>query len=288
MIMLEGVNKEYRGYTVLENINLNIKGVFGLLGPNGAGKTTLLEILSTAIQKDSGKIAYGDLSWEMPNEIRSKIGFVPQFFNMYNHISVQESMQYFASLRRIENPKQKIDEILRKLNLVEVRNKKIKFLSGGMLRRLGIAQALLGDPEILIVDEPTTGLDMAERINFRRLLKLESDNKIVIISSHIAEDLEFLCDYFAILKDGRLVSSGTKEDIVSQISTGVYEVNIPPNSLTYFIQNYNVINFNNIKGAIKIRILEKPCISTTYKKVEPTLEEAYLILLNQSKGEANV
>jgi ABC-2 type transport system ATP-binding protein len=285
MITLQGVNKKYRGHKALEDINLNIKGVFGLLGPNGAGKTTLLEILATAVQKDSGEILYNNLSWEKPNEIRKKIGFVPQFFNMYGQITVQECMQYFASLRNVNKPKEKIEEVLRKVNLFEVKDRKIKLLSGGMLRRVGIAQALIGEPEILIVDEPTTGLDMTERIRFRKLLKLESNHKIVIISSHKAEDLEFLCDHFAILKQGHLVTSGTKQDIVSQVSSDVYEVVIPYQALNHVLETYNVMKFDDIQGGYKVRLLDKPDTDTTFIKVEPTLEESYLMLLNQLEGE---
>lgn len=285
MITLQGINKEYRGHKALEDINLNIKGVFGLLGPNGAGKTTLLEILATAVQKDSGEILYNNLSWEKPNEIRKKKGFVPQFFNMYGQITVQECMQYFASLRNVNKPMKKIEEVLRKVNLFEVKDRKIKYLSGGMLRRVGIAQALIGEPEILIVDEPTTGLDMTERIRFRKLLKLESNHKIVIISSHIAEDLEFLCDHFAILKQGRLVTSGTKQDIISQVSSDVNEVVIPYQALNHVLEAYNVMKFDDIQGGYKVRLLDKPDNDTTFIKVEPTLEESYLMLLNQLEGD---
>lgn len=287
MISLQGVSKNYKRHKALDSIDLNIKGVFGLIGPNGAGKSTLLEILATAIRKDSGNITYNHLSWDNPNQIRKKIGFVPQSFNMYGQITVQECLQYFASLRDIAEPKDKIQDVLHKVNLYDVRNKKIKALSGGMLRRLGIAQALLDDPEILIVDEPTTGLDMTERLRFRKLLKLESRHKIVIISSHIAEDLEFLCDRFAILKNGHLISTGTKQEIISQVSSDVYEIEIPYNELNYVLKMNNVTKFDDLRGGYKVRLLDKPNNYKTYMKVEPTLEEAYLMLLHQIEGDRN-
>lgn len=279
MIILNGVNKKYRKQEVLHDINLNIKGVFGLLGPNGAGKSTLLEILATALEKDSGNITYNKLSWDHLHMIRNKIGFVPQFFDFYNQITVQEFMQYFASLKNVENPKRNIEETIQKVNLSSVRNKKIKSLSGGMLRRLAIAQALLGDPEILIVDEPTTGLDMTERNRFRKLLKLEGKHKIVIVSSHIAEDLEFMCSNFAILKNGEILTTGTKKEIISQVASSVYEVVIPFQELNELLKIHDVMKVDELENNMyRVRLLQE---SKEYNsvKVEPTLEEAYIILL---------
>lgn len=287
MIKLDGVNKKYKNQEVLHDIKLNIKGVFGLLGPNGAGKSTLLEILATALEKDSGNITYEQLSWDNPHLIRNKIGFVPQFFDFYDQVTVQEFMLYFSSLKNIKNSKREIEEIIQKVNLDTVRNKKIKSLSGGMLRRLSIAQALLGDPEILIVDEPTTGLDMTERNRFRKILKLEGNHKIVIISSHIAEDLEFMCDNYAILNNGHLLTTGTKQEIISKVPKSVYEVEIPFQKLNVLLQSYDVMKFDELENNMyKVRLLQKP-EQGNYVKVEPTLEEAYIILIQKEMVKAN-
>lgn len=221
MIEISNVSKIYKNETIaLDNISLNIeKGVFGLLGRNGAGKTTLLRILTTILKPTEGDISVLGLQMNEKNykAIKLNIGYIPQEFGFYKEFTVKEIMEYICILRAIEPKKSKavIDEALINLNLKAQKNKKYKNLSGGMKRRLGLAQAMLEEPEILIVDEPTAGVDPQERINIRNILREYGKSHTVIFSTHIIEDIEHICSKLAILDFGKLIFWGDVETILN-------------------------------------------------------------------------
>lgn len=205
-IEIQNLNKFYGRKQALCDVNLTIRqGMFGLLGRNGAGKTTLMRTLAALLQKRSGTITICKIPIENEKEIRKIIGYLPQDFSMYPSMNVMEVMDYLALLSGLEKQerKERTELLLQKVNLTEHRKKKIKALSGGMKRRLGIAQALLNNPKVLIVDEPTAGLDPEERIRFRNLLSEVAEERIVILSTHIVGDIEATCENIAILESGK-------------------------------------------------------------------------------------
>lgn len=277
MIKLTNVSKKIFNKSILSEINLDIRGVFGILGQNGAGKTTLLNLIATATDITSGEIKYKGISWTRKDEVRKLIGYLPQSFSMYDKLTIYESLEYLAFLKGLKLPKDNLERVLLSVNLLAQKNKKVKEISGGMLRRLGIGQALLGEPKILIVDEPTTGLDIKERIRFRNLLKVLGKSKIVIISSHIVEDVEMICDRYAILKNGSILLQGTKEEIISAVEPRVWEIITEKEKLEEYLESYYVISYSKINGRYKVRFLhDKPTDNAT--QVKPTLEDSYLYL----------
>lgn len=214
-IQIQALNKSFGKTKVLDNISLTIgNGMFGLLGRNGSGKTTLMQILATLEKPTSGTITFDKIPLEDTRQVRSLIGYLPQEFSLYPDMSVLEIMRYLAALSNlpVKVQHQRIPELLEKVNLWEDREKKVRKLSGGMKRRLGIAGALLHNPRILIADEPTAGLDPLERLRFYTLLNDFSTNRIVIVSSHIVSDIEAMCEKAAVLDTGKLLFHGTVED----------------------------------------------------------------------------
>lgn len=218
-IKIQALKKNYGQKTVLDNVSLTIgNGMFGLLGRNGAGKTTLLQILSTLGEPTSGTVTFDKIPLEDTRKIRPLIGFLPQEFSLYPDMSVQEIMRYLAALSDIpmEVQRQRIPELLKRVNLWEDRGKKVRKLSGGMKRRLGIAQALLHDPQVLIADEPTVGLDPQERLRFYELLREFSGNRVVLVSTHIVSDIGAVCERVAVLDAGKLLFTGTVEALAQK------------------------------------------------------------------------
>lgn len=210
-IVIDNLTKKYGKNTVLNNVSVKInEGMYGLLGKNGAGKTTLMRILTTILPYDSGNVEICGILHKQSREIRKIVGYLPQDFALYPSLSVYEALDYCGALSEMpkHERREKIAELLEKTNLTAQSRKKVKALSGGMKRRLGIAQAMLNDPKVLIVDEPTVGLDPEERANFREMLMSYSEGRIVILSTHIVEDIEETCAEIGILHEGRIVFNG--------------------------------------------------------------------------------
>lgn len=221
-ITISKLNKNFGSKTALEDVNLQIKnGMFGLLGRNGAGKTTLMRILTTLLTKTSGNISICGIPIERTREIRRIVGYLPQDFSMYPNMTVYDAMDYIGVLSEIPLKVRRriVPELLDKVNLYDCQKVRIRALSGGMKRRLGIAQAIIHDPKVLIVDEPTAGLDPEERVRFKKLLKNTSENKIVILSTHIIEDIEETCENVAILNNGRVIYNGNTEKLATMDSS---------------------------------------------------------------------
>ena len=234
-IEIKELNKFYgKKKQALSDVNLTIEqGMFGLLGRNGAGETTLMKTLATLLQKQSGSISVCGIPIENAKEIRKIVGYLPQEFSMYPTMSVIEAMDYLGILSGIgtKERKEHIELLLKKVNLTEHKNKKVKALSGGMKRRLGIAQALLNDPKVLIVDEPTAGLDPEERIRFRNLLCDVAEERIVILSTHIVGDIEATCENLAILNEGSILYCGTVSDLLDTAKGKVFSKTVDKREL---------------------------------------------------------
>lgn len=281
-IYLKEVNKSYKDKDVLKNLTFNIQGSFGLLGPNGAGKTTLMRILTTLIPFDSGEIIMNNqISWKDQNVVRSYIGYLPQHFSLYRNVTVVECLLHLAVLKGIEKLKAKveIDSLLQEVNLQEHKKKKIKQLSGGMLRRVGIAQALLGNPRFLIVDEPTVGLDIEERVRFRNLLRKLGRNRTILISTHIVEDVEMTCDHIGILKEGEIIFTGKKEELKNIVKGKIKEELLTMEQAD--AMGNRVIALKQQDEQYLVRYFTEN--QDLNAEVIPTIEDAYLYLTK--KGE---
>ncbi|WP_068776378.1 ABC transporter ATP-binding protein [Paenibacillus sp. FJAT-26967] len=286
-ITIRQLNKFYGQKQALREVSLQIgKGMFGLLGRNGAGKTTLMKILSSLSAKSSGEISICGTPVEKAAEIRRLIGYLPQDFSMYPHMTVYEAMDYLgvlSGLGRAER-KKRIAALLERVNLGDCHKVKVKALSGGMKRRLGIAQAILHDPKVLIVDEPTAGLDPEERIRFRNLLCEIAEDRIVILSTHIVGDVEATCENIAILDGGRLLYQGTAKALTDTAAGKVYNLKVSKRELDSIKASYIVTGMLTLGDEVTVRILadEKPCPNAVL--CEPNIEDAYMLKMGGSSN----
>lgn len=283
MIVMEHVNKYYGRKQALKDVNLTIPlGMFGLLGRNGAGKTTLMKTLATLHEKKSGAITVCGIPIEEAGRIREITGYLPQDFSMYPNMSVYECLDYLGALSGMDGTarRKQIDRLLKQVNLEEQRRKKVKTLSGGMKRRLGIAQALLHNPKVLIVDEPTAGLDPEERIRFRNLLCEVAEERIVILSTHIVGDIEAACENIAILNEGEILFRGTVQELLENAAGKVYSVTVERENYRRLRKQYIVTGMLAQGSHMKLRI-----ISDTFPEIEgavmeePNCEDAYMYCL---------
>lgn len=282
-IEIRDVNKFYGRKQALKNVNLTIeRGMFGLLGRNGAGKTTLMKTLATLHCKKSGSITVCGISIENAKEIRSITGYLPQDFSMYPSMTVQESLDYLGVLSGMgkEQRRERIPMLLKRVNLTEHRHKKIKALSGGMRRRLGIAQALLHDPRVLIVDEPTAGLDPEERIRFRNLLCEVAEERIVILSTHIVGDIEATCEDIAIMNNGEILWKGTVPELIRGAEGKVFTVNVEKKYLPQIKKQYIVTGMLVQSEYTTVRLISEDAPDIRgIAGAEPNVEDAYMYCL---------
>lgn len=283
-IEIQHLNKSYGKKQVLYDLNLTIdQGMFGLLGRNGAGKTTLMKTLTTLLRKNDGTVTVCGIPIENVKEVRNMIGYLPQDFSIYPSMNVAEAMDYLGILSGMSPTvrKERTELLLKRVNLTEHRNKKIKALSGGMKRRLGIAQALLNNPKVLIVDEPTAGLDPEERIRFRNLLSEVAEDRIVLLSTHIVGDIEASCENIAILDEGRLLYSGTVADLLKAAEGNVYAKIAEKRELPSLKKEYNITSIHSQGSKIYVRFLHTGHAANA-TVTEPNMEEAYLYCLCQN------
>lgn len=293
-IILEHVSKYFKDKTnkkipvkkAVEDINLHLTpGVWGLLGSNGAGKTTLMRMVCGIMKPASGRICCDGVDiGHLGDSYREVIGYLPQEFGFYPEFTVQQYLEYISALKGMPDSqaKQKIDELLERLSLKEVRKKKIIKLSGGMKRRVGIGQALLNDPEFLVLDEPTSGLDPGERVRFRNLLSEFAQDRIVLISTHIVPDVEYIAARNAIMKNGSILETGTTQELVKQMHGKVFQAVIPPKELSLWESEVQIVNLRNEEdGTICLRYLSNhPDIPHSTPQA-PCLEDLYLHLFPQ-------
>lgn len=282
-IKVKNLSKLYGKKMVLKNLNITInRGMYGLLGPNGAGKTTFMRILTTLLPYTTGQITFGGVDLIKNQKIKQKIGYLPQEFSFYPQLSVFELLDYLAILSGVDQRKERrrrVEELLAKVNLWEERKVKTRFLSGGMKRRLGIAQALINNPEVLIVDEPTAGLDPEERIRLRNLLSDFAVNRTVILSTHIVGDIEFACEELAILNQGHLVYTGRVRELVQKGEGLVWSIRVEKDQLAEIRDQYPIVSYVTEKDSLLCRILssDKPVFESI--SVKPTIEDVYLGLM---------
>lgn len=285
------VTKRYRDKMAAADVSLTLTaGVWGLLGANGAGKTTLMRMLAGILRPTEGQILCDGVEiGALGAAYREKLGYLPQEFGFYPEFTVQDYLEYMAALKglpRAEAARQ-IDAMLERVSLAEVRRKKIVKLSGGMKRRVGIAQALLNDPEILILDEPTAGLDPGERVRFRNLLSEFAQDRIVLISTHIVSDVEYIAAENAVMKDGKIIAVDTTEGLVQQIEGKVWQGSAPAEELPRWEHRLQVVNLRNAPdGTVTLRYLaEAPQLPGSIP-ARPKLEDLYLWLFPEETEEA--
>lgn len=280
--------KQYQDKTAVNGVSLTLTpGVWGLLGANGAGKTTLMKMIAGIMKPTSGKILYDGIEIDVLGEkYRDIFGYLPQEFGFYPEFNVKDYLEYMAALKGLtkKQAKRKIDELLETLTLADVRNKKIVKLSGGMKRRVGIAQALLNEPEVLILDEPTSGLDPGERVKFRNLLSDFAHGRIVLISTHIVSDVEYIANQNAIMKDGKVIAAGKTEELTKQMEGKVWTGQINAEDTLKYESRLRLVNLRNEEhGKVSIRYLaDKPEPGLDNPAV-PRFEDLYLWLFPETE-----
>lgn len=266
------------------------KGIYGLLGVNGAGKTTLMRMLTTLMKPTSGQITWdGEDIFAMDGRYRTLLGYLPQDFGYYVDFYIYDYLMYIATLKGIcpTAAKQRIKELVKRLGLAEARHKKIKTLSGGMKRRVGIAQALLNDPKILILDEPTVGLDPSERIRFRNLISELSEDRIVMLSTHIVSDIESVANEIMIMQNGQLIMFGTMEDVVASMPTHVWVIHVHKVQIESYLKLYRVVNVKTTLIGAELRVISDQKPTEEAIQVEATLEDVFIFYCGESAGDCD-
>jgi ABC-type multidrug transport system ATPase subunit len=279
-LRIEGLSKTYaNGVRALDDVTLTVPhGMYGLLGPNGAGKSTLMRTIATLQEADAGSMRLGELDIaRQKDELRRQLGYLPQEFGAYPRISAQEMLDYLALLKGIGGSRRKeaVDAMLQRCNLYEVRKKSLASFSGGMRQRFGIAQALIGNPQLLIVDEPTAGLDPGERNRFYNLLAEVGEHVIVILSTHIVEDVIDLCTKMAIIHEGRVLYEGRPEDAVAQLAGQVWQRSIAKADLPAYEQRYRVISSRLVGGRPHLHVLSAQPPEDGFAPMAPDLEDVF-------------
>lgn len=281
MLSIQNLNKTYpNGVKALDGVSLNIpQGMYGLLGPNGAGKTSLMRTIATLQEPDSGSIRLGEMDvLRQKDEVRGRLGYLPQDFGVYPRISAQDMLSHIALLKgltRSGERKDVVDAMLRRCNLYDVRKKSLTTFSGGMRQRFGIAQALIGNPQLLIVDEPTAGLDPGERNRFYNLLAEIGENVVVILSTHIVEDVMDMCSRMAIIHLGKVLFEGQPDDAIAQLKDRVWQRSIEKAQLGEYEQRYKVISSRLVGGRPLLHILNPQSPEDGFRPATPDLEDVF-------------
>jgi ABC-type multidrug transport system ATPase subunit len=292
MLEIRNLVKIYPGpVTALSGISLDVPpGMFGLLGPNGAGKTTLMRILAGLLEPTSGEVTLDGLdALAHPREIRRRLGYLPQEFGFYPHLTGEKMLLYLLRLKGIEAPgglPRLARELLLRVNLGAAADRKVKSYSGGMRQRLGIAQAIAGDPRLIIVDEPTAGLDPEERLRFYRLLAELAEDRIVLLSTHIFDDVAVLCPRFAVIRQGRLVAQTSPGEARAAIAGKIFEGRVAPGELDRLGRDHQITQAILVEGQNRVRIFSPGAPGgappSGFEPVPATLEDAYLLLMQDS------
>jgi ABC-type multidrug transport system ATPase subunit len=293
MLTLRDLVKVYPGpVTALQGINLDVPtGMFGLLGPNGAGKTTLMRILAGLLEPTSGSVQLdGEDVLANPQALWSRLGYLPQEVGFYLHLTGEKMLAHLLDLKGVEAPRGRkalVAELLERVNLAGAAKRKVRTYSGGMKQRLGIAQAIAGDPRLIIVDEPTAGLDPEERLRFYRLLAELAEDRIVLLSTHIVEDVAVLCPRFAVIRKGRLVAQTSPSEALAPIRGRIFEGRVPREQLAEVSRRLRVTQAVLVEGKNRVRIFEPSGQAPLgFEPVAPTLEDAYLLLMQDLAPEA--
>ena len=286
-LIIKNLDKKYsNGVHALNNVNLTIQtGMFGLLGPNGAGKSSLMRTLATLQNADLGTVTLGDIDvLNNKDAVRKVLGYLPQEFGVYPRTSATDLLDHLALLKGFENKsdrKQIIEQLLVKVNLWEHRKNAVASYSGGMRQRFGIAQCLIGSPKLVIVDEPTAGLDPGERNRFYNILSEIGENTIVILSTHIVQDVRELCTQMAVIDKGKVLFSGNTDDALLQVKDKVYEKRVTKVELPDYQKNYKVISEKLVAGQPLIHVFSDTNLDNGFKKAEENLEDVFFAKLNE-------
>ena len=287
-LTITNLNKIYpNGTKALVDVNLELdKGMFGLLGPNGAGKSSLMRTLATLQEADSGSAFLGEIDMlNDPQSVRKTLGYLPQEFGVYPRITAYQILDHVATIKGIIHRKERkdlVEHLLQKVNLYKERNKSVKGFSGGMKQRVGIAQALIGDPTLIIVDEPTAGLDPGERNRFHNLLAEVGEEVIVILSTHIVDDVRELCTEMAIMNLGEIVYSGTPANALEALSDKVWRKSIERNEKDSYKGRFDVISDKMVGGKPQIHVLSETDPGDGFQKVAPNLEDVFFTQIHSS------
>ena len=280
-LRIENLSKTYKnGVKALDNVSLTIPaGMYGLLGPNGAGKSTLMRTLATLQEPDSGSATLGDIDvLAQKDEVRKRLGYLPQEFGVYPRISVQDMLSHIALLKGVTKAKERKDLVawmLKRCNLYDDRKRALSGFSGGMRQRFGIAQALIGNPQLLIVDEPTAGLDPGERNRFYNLLSEISEEMIVILSTHIVEDVMDLCTNMAIINKGQVLYQGHPQDAIAQLNGRIWQISIAKTELADYEQRYQVVSNKLVGGRPSLHVYSTSTLSNGFAPSAPGLEDVF-------------
>ena len=290
-LILDGLTKTFSSFPAVNNLSYTMDtGVYGLLGVNGAGKTTLMRMLCTLLTPTSGTITWdGQDIFSLGSAYRNLLGYLPQDFGYYPDFSVQDYLLYIASIKglRPATARQRMQSLLEQVGLTQVRRQKMKKLSGGMKRRAGIAQAMLNDPKILILDEPTAGLDTKERIRFRNLISELAENRLVLLSTHIVSDVEYIADQILLMKDGSLVHHGTSQQLLAAAPTQVWTCTVPRAQADQLLHQYPVVNLKTLPQGVQLRVLSQTPPTPEAHPAEMTLEDLFLHYFGETAGETD-
>ncbi|MEM7551364.1 MAG: ABC transporter ATP-binding protein [Bacteroidota bacterium] len=287
-LVIQNLSKTYpNGVKALKDVSLNIpKGMFGLLGPNGAGKSSLMRTVATLQEPDTGSIALGDIDvLTQKEEVRKVLGYLPQEFGVYPKVSAEDLLDHLAVLKGITKNRERkelVKALLQKTNLYQHRKKSLGGYSGGMKQRFGIAQALISDPKLIIVDEPTAGLDPAERNRFLNLLSEIGENTVVILSTHIVEDVLELCTNFAIINQGEVLMTGNPKEAIKTIEGKIWSRSIHKDELERYKLNYNVISERLIAGNPEIHVFSETKPDEMFEAIQADLEDVYFAKIKEN------
>jgi ABC-2 type transport system ATP-binding protein len=289
MLRINELKKTYPGgIQALSGISLEVPaGIFGLLGPNGAGKTTLMKIVATLLDPDAGGVVMDGLELiTHKDQARKVLGYLPQEFGFYPSLTAEQTLNYFAKLKGVWNGQERkalIDALLERVNLLSARDRRVEEFSGGMKQRLGIAQALIGQPKLIIVDEPTAGLDPEERVRFHNLLsEAAAENVSVILSTHIVSDVSNICSQMAIIRHGKILSFGTPSAAIDRLKDSVWEATVPRERVAGWKSQCQVVSSQMFAGLTRLRVISKGgAPGEEFMPATPSLEDFYLDLVSQ-------
>jgi len=289
MLNIKELTKTYAsGIQALKGISLEVRsGMFGLIGPNGAGKTTLMKVLATLLEPDSGAAEMNGINLIVDKHgTRKMLGYLPQEFGLYPTLTAEQTLHYFAKLKGVHDKKERaalVDALFDRVNLTDARRQRVGGFSGGMRQRLGIAQALIGQPQLIIVDEPTAGLDPEERIRFHNLLaETAGEDAVVILSTHIVADISSLCSQMAVIRQGAILASTTPLQAIDQLRDSVWEATVPREEIAALKSRHQVISSQMFGGLARLRVISKgKRPSAEFSPVDPVLEDYYFDLVNQ-------
>ena len=290
-LTISDLTKDFGSFRAVDQVTFTMhSGVYGLLGVNGAGKTTLMRMLTTLIRPTGGEIRWdGQDVFRMDSAYRKLLGYLPQDFGYYPDFSIYDYLMYIASIKGIRPAaaKQRPLRLLKQVGLSQAGHKKMKTLSGGMKRRVGIAQAMLNDPKILILDDQTAGLDPNERIRFRNLISELSEDRIVLLSTHIVSDIEYIASEILLMKDGRITLSGTAEEVIASMPERVWLFSVPREQVDRYLAAYRVSNLKTTPAGATLRVLSAECPAIGAVETAATLEDVFLHYFGESAGDSD-